>query len=53
MEPVSLLFSLICSYVVDSADKESFETSRKELHELVNKPQLGTPCAELDSNSEE
>ena len=26
---------------MDSADKESIEQTKKELHELINKPQLG------------
>lgn len=33
-------FPLLCSYMVDAADKEKIEASRNELHNLLDKPQL-------------
>lgn len=33
-------FQLLCSYMVDAADKEKIEASRNELHNLLDKPQL-------------
>ena len=42
-----------CSYVVDGADKEKFEQSRKELHELIVKPQLaGIPLLVLGNKND-
>ena len=40
-------------YVVDSADKEKFELSRKELHELLTKPPLaGIPLLVLGNKND-
>jgi ADP-ribosylation factor-like protein 8 len=31
---------MACRYVVDAADHEKFETTKKELHDLLSKPPL-------------
>lgn len=31
---------MVCRYVVDAADHEKFETTKKELHDLLSKPPL-------------
>lgn len=36
----SIFNTFIFSYVVDSADEEKFEQAKKELHDLISKPQL-------------
>lgn len=42
-----------CSFVVDSADKEKFESAKKELHDLISKPQLvGIPLLLLGNKND-
>lgn len=44
-------FPLLCSYMVDAADKEKIEASRNELHNLLDKPQLqGIPVRKIKTN---
>lgn len=41
------------SFVVDGADKEKFESARKELHDLISKPQLqGIPLLLLGNKND-
>jgi ADP-ribosylation factor-like protein 8 len=44
---------LWCSYVVDAADQEKFETAKKELQELMSKPPLaGIPLLVLANKND-
>lgn len=54
-DDIILIFfsSFPLSYTVDGADKEKFELSRKELHELITKPQLaGIPLLLLGNKND-